>query len=64
MPFARIDICFIVRHSDQDESVEESHRFLNQLILKGKPIFDSSVQVTLVSDVENADETLREFEPN
>lgn len=62
MPFTKIELCFIVRLSDQDEAIEQSHRFLNQLYLAGKPIFDSSVQVTQIAETVNAAEVLAEFE--
>ncbi len=62
MPFAKVNICLIVEVFDQEETVKKSHHFLDSFVLAGRPVFDSAVTVTIVSDVEDAHHVRREFE--
>ena len=61
MPFARVNICLIVEDFDQEATVRSSHRFIDSFVLAGQPVFDSSVTVTTVYDVENAHQIRQEF---
>lgn len=62
MPFAQITLCLIVELSDQEDTATDSHKFIDSLVLAGRPVFDSSVTIKIVYDVENAHEIRREFQ--
>ena len=61
MPFAKVNVCLTVEVFDEEETVEKSHKFLDSFVLAGRPVFDSAVTVTIVSDVEDAHLVRREF---
>ena len=62
MSFAKVDVCLIVEVFDQEGTVKKSHQFIDSFVLAGQPVFDSSITVTIVSDVENAHQLRLEFE--
>lgn len=62
MPFAKVNICLIVEEFDQEDTVKKSHQFLDSFVLAERPVFDSAVTVTIVSDVENAHQIRGEFQ--
>ena len=58
MPVAKIETFVSVRTRDQAGVEEGFDNFIDGLIVRGIPVFDSSITTTLVSDVDDSEETI------